>query len=313
MKPTEPKLPSPLFLPPQEFPPVPTDDVVEENSNWEKLLDKVDVDGKQEIASTLHNVRILLKFHPDFRGTIAWNTYSKRLEIRGQNAALKEYVNADAEAIVTGAQDYLAHVHKINVNYADLTRRIVYEARKSNPFNPLVDHLKSLVWDEIQRIDNFFLRYFGAGKCAGEIPTPEEKERIAHLQRIGRRWLLGAVERAFRPGCKVDNILILEGLQGARKTSALEALGGEFYCSTQITLGDKDSKMIAACNWFVDMPDTHFMKRDNRGFVTMREDTFRPPFGASVEKTKRCCIFIGSVNPTNGSYQYFDEEERRYW
>lgn len=275
-------------------------------SQWQRLLDKKD--GKTE--STLNNARVFLKYHPDFRGKIRWNEYAKKLEVVADMSVLSEFYDQDPEDIVSGIQDYLAHQFDISVSYSDLTRRVMATA-KANSYDPLNDHLLSLApkWDGEKRIDNFFMTYFGAGAIAGNEPTAEESARNEHLRRIGRRWLLGAIERALRPGCKVDNILILEGLQGARKTSALEALGGEFYCSTKITLGDKDSKMIAASNWFVDMPDDKFMKKENRGFITTREDTFRPPFGAAVKQTKRRCVFIGSMN----DYQYFEEEERRYW
>lgn len=274
------------------------------DKDWKTRLDKKD----DKIDSTLHNARLYLENHEDFVGNICWNTYAKKLDILG--GPLKDFSNLDPEDMVAGIQDYLAHTHKISVSFSDLSRRIVGVA-KQNEYDPLINYLTALApkWDGTSRIDDFFLRYFGAGKIASNTPTKDETQRIVHLKRIGRRWLLGAVERALVPGCKVDNILILEGLQGARKTSTLEALGGEFYCSTQITLGDKDSKMIAASNWLVDMPDTKFMKKDNRGFITTRADTFRPPFGASVKATKRRCIMIGSMN----DYQYLDEEERRYW
>lgn len=278
--------------------------------NWRDLLD-MDEKDKTKHASTLHNARLFLEHHEDFAGTIVWNDYAKQLEIKvvEGKTALAAYKESDADGIVAGIQDYLAHTHEISVSFTDLVKRVMFVAMK-NRYNPLVNHLMSLKHDGIPRIDNFFIMYFGAGKFANpNAPTKEELDRLAHLRRIGRRWLLGAIERAFRPGSKVDNILILEGLQGARKTSALEALGGDYYCSTHITLGEKDSKMIAASNWFVDMPDTTFMKKNNRGFITMRKDTFRPPFGAAVKHSPRCCIFIGSMN----DYQYLEEEERRYW
>jgi hypothetical protein len=274
---------------------------------WKLLLDTED--GKP--ASTLNNVSVYLEYHPDFAGTILWNSYAKRLEIKG--GVLEQFAKCGPEAIVTGTQNYLAHAHKIAVgSYSDISRRIMLVAKK-NSYNPLIYYLDSLQWDSKSRIDDLFITYFGAGKISGQEPTPEESELLAHLRRIGRCWLLGAVERAYRPGCKVDNVLILEGRQGQKKSSALWALGGDFYCTTQITLGDKDSKMVAAGNWFVDMPDTNFMKTKNKGFITMQSDTFRPPFGAAVEHTPRCCIFIGSINPDGEGYFEDITGNRRYW
>lgn len=281
-------------------------------ADWRKHLDIKD----EKVDSTLNNARIFLTFHEDFRGFIRWNDYAKRIEISGGPLrGLFQEEFPEPEEIVSRTQDYLAHTHKISISFSDLSRRVVAVARLFK-YDPLTERLIALAqkWDGLGRIEELFITYFGAGRITGAEPTAEERTRLGHLRRIGKRWMLGAVERALRPGCKVDNVLVLEGLQGTRKTSALEALGGEFYCSTQINLGDKDSKMIASSNWLIDLPDTNFMKRTNRGFVTQRVDTFRPPFGASVRHTPRRCVLVGSMNPEQGdSFQYFEEEERRYW
>lgn len=300
--PVPPPPPPPPSSAPPPVPPVP-------EAAWQMLLDRDD-DGR--VKSTMHNAKVYLDYHPDFRGTIRWNEYAKKIEIWGGVLAADKDKSADV--IVSSAQDYLAHVFGINIAYADLARRIISVAKK-NAYDPQIQWLNSLAarWDGQSRIDNLFIDYFGAGTIASDTPTQEEQQRLVHLRRISRCWLLGAIERALRPGCKVDNVLILEGSQGQRKTSALEALGGKWYCSTQINLGDKDSKMIAAANWFVDMPDDKFMHAKNKGFITMRVDTFRPPFAASVESTPRRCIFIGSVNPDGGGYLDDPTGNRRYW
>lgn len=279
------------------------------NPNWKKLLKEKD--GKP--VSSLNNAKVYLEHHPDFAGTIFWNTYAKRVEIRGgvldDDDKKKEF-----ESVVVDAMDYLSKNHDIDVAHDGLAKRIIRVARKYQ-INPLTEWLDSLrgKWDGTKRAENIFIHYFGAGRVAGEFPTEDEQRLIAHLRRVGRCWLLGALERAYRPGSKVDNVIVLEGRQGQKKTSAMRVLGGDYYCSTQITLGDKDSKMIAACNWFVDLPDTKFMNKTNKGFVTMQEDTFRPPYGSSIAKAPRCCIFIGSINPDGDGY--FDDStgNRRYW
>lgn len=300
------------ITPPTQLAPVNLIGAAPPDQQWRQLLDSKD--GKDD--STPNNARVYLTYHPDFRGFIRWNEYTKRIDITG--GPLQGYLKDPqprAEDIVSRVQDYLEHVHKIKVSFSDLTRRVIAVAREFK-YDPLVEHLTALAnkWDGMSRIDDLFVVYFGAGRIEGSAPTDEERTRLGHLRRIGKRWMLGAVERALRPGCKVDNVLVLEGVQGARKTSALEALGGAFYCSTQIILGDKDSKMIASSNWLIDLPDTNFMKKANRGFVTQRVDTYRPPFGAAVEHTPRRCVLVGSMNPEQGdSFQYFEEEERRYW
>jgi hypothetical protein len=299
------------LAPPAQIAPIANIPPALPEAEWKKLLDIKD----DKVDSTLNNARVYLTHHPELRGFIRWNEYTKKIDVL--DGPLRKLVGKDprAEDIVAHTQDYLEHKHGIKISFSDLSRRIVSVAREFK-YDPLIEHLVALAnkWDGLGRIEELFITYFGAGRIAGAEPTEEERTRLGHLRRIGKRWMLGAVERALRPGCKVDNVLVLEGVQGARKTSALEALGGAFYCSTQIILGDKDSKMIASSNWLIDLPDTNFMKRTNRGFVTQRVDTYRPPFGAAVEHTPRRCVLVGSMNPEQGdSFQYFEEEERRYW
>lgn len=278
-----------------------------DSKNWKSFLGTKD--GK--IDSTLDNASLILQFSPEFAGSIRWNTYAKTIDISG--GFLKKFAKRGGiDSVVVNAQNYLLRRYKISIGYHDLAKRFV-DIAKSDPYNPLTDHLDSLAWDGVSRFENIFITYFGAGKIAGDTPTADEQEMLDHLRLIGRCWLLGALERAYRPGCKVDNVVVLEGQQGQKKTSALHALGGDYYCSTQIVVGDKDSKMIASSNWFVDLPDTKFMTRANKGFITTQTDTFRPPFGADVASTPRCCIFIGSINPDGDGY--FDDMtgNRRYW
>jgi predicted P-loop ATPase len=44
-----------------------------------------------------------------------------------------------------------------------------------------------------------------------------------------KRTLIGAVARAFNPGCKHDTACVIMGDQGAYKSSFWQCLGGPFF------------------------------------------------------------------------------------
>jgi hypothetical protein len=280
----------PSFGPPPSAPPVPPD------PNWKDKLAKT---PNGIVDSTLANVMMILENDELLRGSIYWNDHNKRLEVRG--GILAKSAALGATAVVSQAQDYMVGSWGIKASFDDIKRRIMSIAY-ANRFDPLRDQLLALKWDGVSRIDTFLIRYFGA-------------DDSTHIRRISRRWLLGCLARAFDPGCKFDYVIVFEGLQGLRKSSAFEALGLGFYCSTEINLRDKDAKMLAACSWLVELAELESMRRSEtplqKAFLTARVDKFRAPFGDEVKESPRRCVFCGSTN--EGQWLTDPTGNRRYW
>ncbi len=82
-----------------------------------------------------------------------------------------------------------------------------------NRFDPVVDYLNGLKWDGIGRIDAWLTTYCGA--------VDTELNRA-----IGRIALVALVRRARQPGCKFDQIIVLESPEGYFKSTALSILAG---------------------------------------------------------------------------------------
>ena len=75
-----------------------------------------------------------------------------------------------------------------------------------NKYHPIRDYLSSLVWDGTERI-RFCLRHF-LGADADD-----------YTYEALKLFLLGAISRAFQPGCKFEIMLCLVGGQGAGKST----------------------------------------------------------------------------------------------
>jgi predicted P-loop ATPase len=82
-------------------------------------------------------------------------------------------------------------------------------------------------WDGKKRIDTWVIDYLG---CED---TPLNRA-------IGRLMLIASVQRARLPGCKFDQICVLEGEEGRDKSTAIRVLAGDETFSDQSVLNVSD-------------------------------------------------------------------------
>ena len=276
---------------------------VETEDAFKPLVNK---DGS--IKNCGDNIRRLLE--TIVPGVFRWNEYAKQLEIVTHDGLKPESVldvnrwkEGDVEDLGTHVTDDLMKwTDGINWRYQDVERHLMSLARK-HKYNPLCDYLNSLVWDGTERIYKLFITYFGA-------------EDTPHMRRFSRRWMLGAVERAMVPGCKFDTLLTLEGSQGAKKTSSLEALAGPFFCSTQIDFKNKDSMILAGSNFIICLDElagkaSSQDTREFKEFVSRRKDDFRPPYGRVNKKIPRSCVLVATTDQKGWITDL--DGNRRYW
>lgn len=267
-------------------------------SNWEDDLKK-NADGSRHQIP--YNAYIVLRNHSDFCGHLRWNEVAKRVEVNG--GPMKQFSSQGIEAIVTGVEDHLASTHDLVIPHASIARRVVMVAR-SRPYDPLKDYLNSVRWDEQPRINNWLSTYCGA-----------KKESAEYIEKVGRRWMLALVARGLTPGCKVDNVLVLEAKPGTGKSSVFDILGGEWFCDTAIDIGDKDSRMMAGQYWICEMAECVSFKKTGydqlKNFFSSRIDKFRPPYGAALEESPRRCVWVGSTN--DESWLTDPTGNRKYW
>ena len=132
-----------------------------------------------------------------------------------------------------------------------------------------------------------------------------------------RCTLIGAVRRAFEPGCKHDTACVLMGDQGARKSSFWESLGGAFFSDALGDISSKDDLMVLHRSWIMEWAELdHIMGRKHAGqvkaFLSQSTDLFRVPYGKATEAFPRRGIIVGSTNRSTG-FLIDDTGNRRFW
>jgi predicted P-loop ATPase len=169
-------------------------------------------------------------------------------------------------------------------------------------FHPVREYLNSLEWDGIPRLKTWLHDYLGT-------------DDNPYTQNVGLCIMVAAVARIHAPGCKVDNVPIIEGAQGIGKSAALKALFQPWFTDEIADFGDKDAAMQARGTWLVEVAELDAMSRPEtsriKAFITRTTDRFRPPYGRRIVESPRCCVFWGTTN----SEAYLKDETggRRFW
>lgn len=172
-----------------------------------------------------------------------------------------------------------------------------------NQKNLVQDYLRSCVWDGTPRLNSMLATFFGADQ--NEVNTL-----------IGPKWMISAVARAMRPGCKADYMLILQGEQGMKKSMALEVLFGAAWTnSTHIQIDTKDAVSALRGKWLRVFEECDSLSKKDapivKAFITNTLDTYRASYARGERDYPRQCVFAGT---TNKSHYFIDETGgRRFW
>ncbi|MCB1502163.1 MAG: toprim domain-containing protein [Bauldia sp.] len=192
--------------------------------------------------------------------------------------------------------------NEINVAPVVVSRSVGAVARDIR-VHPVRDYLTGLAWDGTPRLETWTLRYLGADD------TPLNRA-------FGSLWMISAVARIMRPGAKVDHMLILEGPQGAKKSTALKVLAGDAWFTDELAeIGSKDAAQQMRGIWIIEIAELDAIGRAEvsriKAFLTRTVDRYRPPYERYVIDVPRQCVFAGSVNPD--TYLRDETGNRRFW
>lgn len=172
----------------------------------------------------------------------------------------------------------------------DLFYTIVQDTAQRNWFHPVHDYLDALKWDGVPRIDKWLTTYGGAVSSG-------------YVDAVGALLLVAAVRRIRHPGCKFDEMVVLEGSQGTNKSTALAimAVTEEWFTDDMpLNVDGKRVIEVLAGRWIVEAGELSGLTRADIGnlkaFLARQHDRGRMAYGRLTKELPRQCVIIGTTN-----------------
>lgn len=256
--------------------------------------------AKGGMVAHAFNVALILGNDRRWKGVIAYDSFSskiRKLKTPPYGGTPGDWSDLDDVRVTL----WLADVYGLCVKSATVLEAVNAVAH-DNAFHPVRQFLDGLAWDGTPRLEQWLQNHLGVADSE-------------YARRVGKRWMVSAVARVFSPGCKADSVLILEGLQGAGKSTSMAVLGGEWFMDTPFNLGDKDGYQAIRGKWIVELGELDaFNKAEStraKQFFSASVDTYRESYGRRVLDVPRQCVFVGTTN--QDEYLKDDTGNRRYW
>lgn len=266
--------------------------------------------GADKPAKHHENAVVVLRYHPEWKGKIQFDEHARQILVRDppwhdtdlptkNDGDVREWTDADTGRLSSWIR---REVFELDLSVQDCDRAITIAA-EANACHPFREYLDSLVWDQKSRLSEWLIAHLGARDSD-------------YTRMVSRWWVTAAVARIYQPGCKADNVLILEGPQGGRKSSALRVLAGpKWFSDTPIDIGSKDAYLALQGKVIVELAELESLKRADaeraKAFFSSSIDRYRPPYGRREVAVPRSCVVAGTVN--RAVYLVDDTGGRRYW
>lgn len=250
------------------------------------------------LANAMTALAAIMPDHVGYDEMLCAPMLMRPIEANGAHFAPRPLTDVDVTIIQRRLQE--AGLSRIGRGVVDdAVRARAHECR----YHPVRGYLDALVWDGTKRLDTLAVTYLGA-----------EPSRYAAA--IGRMFLISMVARVYEPGCKADHMIVLQGPQGAMKSSACRVLGGPWFSDAlpDISAG-KDVSQHLRGKWLIEVSEMHAMSRSEsaqlKAFITRTVERYRPSYGRLEVIEPRQCVFMGTTN--RETFLRDETGARRFW
>ena len=251
------------------------------------------------VASSQHNIRVALRKlgalvrHDEFQDRLIVTGVDDLGPLLDERAMLRLWLLVDAKFGFRPAKDFFWDV--------------VSDAARCNGFHPVRDYLDFRSHGMARLALTDWLATYG-GAAATD-----------YTRAVGALMLVAAVHRVRQPGCKLDEMLVLESEQGTNKSSALKVLAVEDSWFTDDMPLNADGKGVIerlTGRWIVsECAELRGMRRGDiehvKAFLSRQTDRARLSYDRLNTEVPRQSVFFGTTN--SSKYLRDTTGARRFW
>ena len=269
-----------------------------------------ETEGKnKELVRNEYNLKLALKF---LGVSVGYNEFHYKEEIKGLPNHGPWLDNTAIDALWA----YIWRECGMKYPKGDFEALLLAVLAHENKTHPVRKYLASLKWDGVERL--------GRLKKGDDAGTPAwlhaylGADDTDAIRFMGRKFLIAAVRRARQPGCKFDQILVLEGAQDAGKSRTGRALcPDEDWFSENVSLCQDAKEIIEQTEgkWIVEIGELAGLgKRDAehvKQTLSRQSDESRLAYGRLRESRKRQFVMLATTNLS--AYLTDPTGNRRFW
>lgn len=251
-----------------------------------RVTELLKMDGKK-IKQTISNCVIAVAKDKILENKIFYNELNGKIELVG-SFPWKRYTSELSDNDVNQIRIRFDSLYGLTSEKG--IPRAIEAVAHQNAYHPIKKKLESLKWDGKPRIRHALKHFLG---------VPETEFSYEAL----KVFMMGALERLYKPGCKFEYIFCIIGDQGVGKSTFIRflALNDQWFYDGIKNLSDKatieEIQGIWICE-FSEMLATANAKNieEIKAFISRQKDIYRTPYTKYPETRYRQCVFCGTTN-----------------
>ena len=249
--------------------------------------------GGKKLLPNYHNIETILTNDKDYAGTISLDEFSQRVMMNK-----REFSDNDA----TTACSWLNRKWAMQPTPVAV-HAVVAKIASGNKYHPARNWLDGLAWDGQNRLEHF-------ASDAFDVTTS------AYSMAVSKNFFIQAVARIYRPGCKADCMLVLEGDQGVFKSQTMASLvPDQWHAEANQGFGEVDFFEAMSGKWIIEIAELQSMKGRSlekiKQTISSTTDRYRKKYERTSIDYPRQSVFVATTNESQ--WLHDTSGGRRFW